>query len=100
MYRALVMKVGQGAKLRTITWFPFGNPPLKFGFPKLFQAFREAFRKNAITMILLAELSESLALLFTGCPVGNPCKKFGFRQCFWVSRTPGNSVISLPGGNM
>ncbi len=77
----------QGAKLRKIIWFPFGNSPLKFGFPNLIQAFWwEA-----------ENLSESFVLSFTGCPVGNPCKKLGFRQCFWVSRTPRNSVISLPG---
>ena len=62
----------QGTKLRKIIWFPFGNPPLKFGFPKLFQAFRRE-AKN---------LSESLALIFTGCPVGNPCKKIGFPAVF------------------
>ncbi len=77
----------QGAKLRKIIGgFRFGNPPLKFGFPKLSQAFRRETEN----------LLESLALRFTGCSVGNPCKKLGFWQRFWVSRTPGNSVISLP----
>ena len=58
----------QGAKLRKIIWFPFGNPPLEFGFPELFQA----FRKEAENLL------ESLALIFTGCQVGNPCEKIGF----------------------
>ncbi len=30
----------QGVKLRNIIRFPIGDPPLKIGFPKLFEAFR------------------------------------------------------------
>ncbi len=31
----------QGAKLRKKIGFPFGKPPQKFDFPKIFQAFRK-----------------------------------------------------------
>ena len=68
----------QGAKLRKIIWFPFGNPPLKFGFPKLFQALRR----------VVENLSESLALIFTGCPVGNPSKNWVSSSVFGCSGHP------------
>ena len=58
----------QGVKLRKIIWFPFGNPHLKIGFPKLSQAFRMEEENLAV----------SKTLTFTGCPVGNPCQKIGF----------------------
>ena len=32
--------VNQGAKLRKYFGFPFGKPPQKIGFPKIFQVFR------------------------------------------------------------
>ncbi len=65
----------QGAKLRNIIGFPFGNPPLKIGFPKLFEAFQmEAANPN----IAFYRVSSRKALSRNwvsdsvfGCP-GNP----------------------------
>ncbi len=67
--------VGQGAKLRKVTGFPFEKPPVKGGFPQLFRA----FRKHA----------KSLAQVFA-------FQGLGFRQCFWVSRKARKPVISHP----
>ncbi len=68
----------QGAKLQNIIWCPFGNPPLKFGCPKLFQAFRmEEKLAHCIDSFWLSQ-----TLIFSGCPVGNPCEKIGFRTVF------------------
>ncbi len=73
----------QGAKLRNIIGFPFGNPPLKIGFRNLF----EAFRMEAV----------NLNIDFYGVSSWKP---FSPLSKYWVSDNvigcPGNSVISHP----
>ncbi len=72
---------GQGAKLQKITWFPFGNPPLKIGFPKLFQAFW--IEEENLKLTLLSFQSEVLI------------KKIGFPTVFLgvlESRKPSNAA--------
>ena len=57
----------------------FGNPPVKIGFPKLFEAFR-------------MEVA-NLNIDFYRVSGRIPLSKNGFPTVFWVSGKPGNPVV-------
>ena len=66
----LVLNNDQGAKLRNTIGFPFGNQPLKIGFPKLFETFQ-------------METTNLNIDFYNWCPVGNPYPEIGFPTVFF-----------------
>ncbi len=92
-------KPPRGCLFTLLSRTPRGRPPPPPPGCEITKYYWNSFRKNWVSETLWGfpnGSSKSKHWFLQGVQSETLVRKLGFRQCFWVSRKPGNSVISHP----